>query len=154
MGRPFNLFLSEYLTTAMGMPFEVGKTLLQVEYRPKRRFEPLEEADQGVKIELEKFKEKFKEEDELSNPEEAEMYFTDRLAQSSEPVVPATEQVLETDAAGYLADCELLLCVYRRSRGFQTHAYPSGLLIRTNACWRSCLRSFLTVVWNKHERFH
>lgn len=154
MGRPFNLFLSEYLTTAMGMPFEVGKTLLQVEYRPKRRFEPLEEADQGVKIELEKFKEKFKQEDELSNPEEAEMYFTDRLAQSSEPVVPATEQLLETDAAGYLADCELLLCVYRRSRGFQTHAYPSGLLIRTNACWRSCLRSFLIVVWNKHERFH
>ncbi|WVO22780.1 uncharacterized protein IAS62_004118 [Cryptococcus decagattii] len=104
MGRPFNLFLSEYLTTAMGMPFEVGKTLLQVEYRPKRKFEPFEEAGQGAKIEQEKFKGKFKEEDELSNPEEADMYFTDRLAQSSEPVVPATEQVLETDAAGYLPD--------------------------------------------------
>ena len=29
------LFASEYLTTALGMPFEVGKTLLQVEYKPK-----------------------------------------------------------------------------------------------------------------------
>jgi fusion and transport protein UGO1 len=29
------LFASEFLTTAMGMPFEVGKTLLQVEYKPK-----------------------------------------------------------------------------------------------------------------------
>lgn len=29
------LFASEFLTTAMGMPFEVGKTLLQVEYKPR-----------------------------------------------------------------------------------------------------------------------
>jgi fusion and transport protein UGO1 len=26
------------------MPFEVGKTLLQVEYRPKKRFAPAEES--------------------------------------------------------------------------------------------------------------
>ncbi len=29
------MFAAEYLTTALGMPFEVGKTLLQVEYKPK-----------------------------------------------------------------------------------------------------------------------
>jgi fusion and transport protein UGO1 len=30
-----SLFAAEYLTTALGMPFEVGKTLLQLEYKPK-----------------------------------------------------------------------------------------------------------------------
>ncbi|KAJ9126874.1 hypothetical protein QFC24_001910 [Naganishia onofrii] len=34
------LFASEFLTTAMGMPFEVGKTLLQVEYKPKEGVVP------------------------------------------------------------------------------------------------------------------
>jgi len=38
-------FASEYLTTALGMPFEVGKTLLQVEYKPKPG------VDDGAEIE-------------------------------------------------------------------------------------------------------
>jgi fusion and transport protein UGO1 len=49
--EPFSLyglgamFASEYLTTALGMPFEVGKTLLQVEYKPKPG------VDDGVELE-------------------------------------------------------------------------------------------------------
>lgn len=39
------MFASEYLTTALGMPFEVGKTLLQVEYKPKPG------VDDGVEVE-------------------------------------------------------------------------------------------------------
>jgi hypothetical protein len=35
--------VAEYLTTALAMPFEVGKTLLQIEYRPRKRFAPVEE---------------------------------------------------------------------------------------------------------------
>lgn len=42
---PIQLFAAEYFTTALGMPFEVGKTLLQIEYRPRRRFDPTPEAD-------------------------------------------------------------------------------------------------------------
>jgi mitochondrial fusion and transport protein UGO1 len=38
------VFAAEYLTTALGMPFEVGKTLLQVEYKPKEGVS----ADEGV----------------------------------------------------------------------------------------------------------
>nr|XP_019047841.1 hypothetical protein I302_04460 [Kwoniella bestiolae CBS 10118]OCF26771.1 hypothetical protein I302_04460 [Kwoniella bestiolae CBS 10118] len=101
MGRPFNLFLSEYLTTAMGMPFEVGKTLLQVEYRPRRRFATDEvEIVEGVRE-----KEEFElQDDQISNPEEADMYFSDRLAQPPAPLAPPPEIVAETDAAGYLPD--------------------------------------------------
>lgn len=143
MGRPFNLFLSEYLTTAMGMPFEVGKTLLQIEYRPRRRFESLEVAGQGVKVEGENFKEKFKEEDELSNPEEADMYFTDRLAQSSEPIVPATEQVLETDAMGYFPDCEFRYTFtegQERSKACETIRFAC----KDQSCWREVYGAFLS----------
>lgn len=145
MGRPFNLFLSEYLTTAMGMPFEVGKTLLQIEYRPRRRFEPLEVAGQGVKVEEEKFKEKFKEEDELSNPEEADMYFTDRLAQLSEPIVPATEQVLETDATGYLPDCKFCYMLIEGRERFES-CEAIRFAGKNQSCWCSSLRSLLIVV--------
>ncbi|KAK8843483.1 hypothetical protein IAR55_007142 [Kwoniella newhampshirensis] len=102
MGRPFNLFLSEYLTTAMGMPFEVGKTLLQVEYRPRKRYAPIEQDD----IVISENEKGSAEEDELSNPEEADMYFTDRLAQPSASLIPPPEaSTLEaTDASGYLPD--------------------------------------------------
>ena len=34
------LFAAEYFTTALGIPFEVGKTLLQIEYRPRRKYDP------------------------------------------------------------------------------------------------------------------
>ena len=42
---PIQLFAAEYFTTALGMPFEVGKTLLQIEYRPRKRFDPTPEAE-------------------------------------------------------------------------------------------------------------
>ncbi|WWC64239.1 uncharacterized protein I303_106848 [Kwoniella dejecticola CBS 10117] len=101
MGRPFNLFLSEYLTTAMGMPFEVGKTLLQVEYRPRRRFVQEDELDMSRIEEKEEFE---LQDDQISNPEEADMYFSDRLAQPAAPLVPPPELIAETDASGYLPD--------------------------------------------------
>ena len=44
MYGPLQLFATEYFTTALGMPFEVGKTLLQIEYRPRKRFQPPEEV--------------------------------------------------------------------------------------------------------------
>lgn len=44
MYAPLQLFVAEYFTTALGMPFEVGKTLLQVEYRPRKRFVEYEEG--------------------------------------------------------------------------------------------------------------
>lgn len=46
MYGPIQLFAAEYFTTALGMPFEVGKTLLQIEYRPRKRFDPTPELDQ------------------------------------------------------------------------------------------------------------
>lgn len=42
---PIQLFAAEYFSTALGMPFEVGKTLLQIEYRPRRRFDPTPEDE-------------------------------------------------------------------------------------------------------------
>ncbi|WVQ94782.1 hypothetical protein IAU59_001864 [Kwoniella sp. CBS 9459] len=108
LGRPLNLFLGDYLTTAMGMPFEVGKTLLQVEYRPRKKFAPLEDDQEGLEtLEGENVGEKaYKgEDDELSNPEEADMYFSDRLAQPAAPIVPSSETVAaDVDASGYLPD--------------------------------------------------
>ncbi|OCF34136.1 hypothetical protein I316_04085 [Kwoniella heveanensis BCC8398] len=110
LGRPLNLFLGEYLTTAMGMPFEVGKTLLQVEYRPRRKFAPLEDDElaglEGIEGESVGEKPYKGEDDELSNPEEADMYFSDRLAQPSAPIVPSAEPLAATDAdaSGYLPD--------------------------------------------------
>ncbi|WVO18235.1 hypothetical protein L204_105943 [Cryptococcus depauperatus] len=109
-GKPINLFIGEFLTTAMGMPFEVGKTLLQVEYRPRRQFamqqqEMLGIADPNVVLEDDMEQSApTKQEDELSNPEEAELYFTDRLAQSTLLTVPAVAPPMETDASGYLPD--------------------------------------------------
>ena len=41
---PLQLFAAEYFTTALGMPFEIGKTLLQVEYRPRKQFAPIGEG--------------------------------------------------------------------------------------------------------------
>ena len=46
------MFASEYLTTALGMPFEVGKTLLQVEYKPKPGVDDGQEVE-GVDFEAE-----------------------------------------------------------------------------------------------------
>jgi hypothetical protein len=46
------MFASEYLTTALGMPFEVGKTLLQVEYKPKPGVDDGQEVE-GVDFEVE-----------------------------------------------------------------------------------------------------
>jgi hypothetical protein len=43
---PLQLFTAEFFTTALGMPFEVGKTLLQIEYRPRKRFVPIEETEE------------------------------------------------------------------------------------------------------------
>ncbi|EIW66968.1 hypothetical protein M231_03933 [Tremella mesenterica] len=94
---PLQLFATEYFTTALGMPFEVGKTLLQVEYRPRKRYAPeveeMKQRDFGA------------EDDELSNPEEVEMYFTDRLSAPSIPLeLPLDVPALPTDPFGYLPD--------------------------------------------------
>lgn len=43
---PIQMFAAEYFSTALGMPFEVGKTLLQIEYRPRRRFDPTPEKEE------------------------------------------------------------------------------------------------------------
>ncbi|ORY29136.1 mitochondrial carrier domain-containing protein [Naematelia encephala] len=93
---PLQLFAAEYFTTAIGMPFEVGKTLLQVEYRPRKRFAPVEDdlpdgRDWGA------------EDDELSNPEEADVYFSDRVTAPAAPLEPL-ETNLEPDASGYFPD--------------------------------------------------
>jgi fusion and transport protein UGO1 len=107
---PLQLFTAEFFTTALGMPFEVGKTLLQIEYRPRKRFAPVEEV-------VEKERDWGAEDDEvrltarvavvlilqLSNPEEADVYFTDRLAASTGAFVPPPEPVAP-DASGYLPD--------------------------------------------------
>ncbi|KAL7421450.1 hypothetical protein Q5752_004336 [Cryptotrichosporon argae] len=93
---PLQTFATQYFVTALGMPFEVGKTLLQIEYRPRRRFAPDDEL-----VEAEK-KEWDAEDDELSNPEEAEAYFTDRLASSTTSFVPPPAPA--PDASGYLPD--------------------------------------------------
>ena len=44
MYGPIQMFSAEFFTTALGLPFEVGKTLLQIEYRPRGKFEPISEA--------------------------------------------------------------------------------------------------------------
>ena len=46
---PLQLFAAEYFTTALAMPFEVGKTLLQIEYRPRKRFAPDEDLKEDEK---------------------------------------------------------------------------------------------------------
>lgn len=48
MVGPIQLFAAEWFTTALGMPFEVGKTLLQVEYRPRKRFDTLTDVEEPV----------------------------------------------------------------------------------------------------------
>lgn len=45
---PIQLFAAEYFSTALGMPFEVGKTLLQIEYRPRKRFDTAPEEAKVV----------------------------------------------------------------------------------------------------------
>ena len=45
---PIQLFAAEYFSTALGMPFEVGKTLLQIEYRPRKRFDTTPEEAKVV----------------------------------------------------------------------------------------------------------
>lgn len=124
---PIQLFAAEFFTTAIGMPFEVGKTLLQVEYRPRKRFEELASGDgslaQGgllggaggsgsagsgaAEDEDEKAggRDWGAEDDELSNPEEADVYFTDRLAASSQAYVPPPEDIQPEDS-GYLPDLQ------------------------------------------------
>lgn len=46
---PIQLFAAEYFTTALAMPFEVGRTLLQIEYRPRRKFAPLDDVVEAEK---------------------------------------------------------------------------------------------------------
>lgn len=89
---------------ALAMPFEVGKTLLQVEYRPRKRFAPTEEDVNEEKAEDEM-------EIPLENPEDAEMYFTERLAEPSRELIPPPPALETTDAAGYFPDCK---CCYAR----------------------------------------
>lgn len=50
---PIQLFAAEWFTTALGMPFEVGKTLLQVEYRPRKIFDTEVALDEKLPEEAE-----------------------------------------------------------------------------------------------------
>lgn len=115
---PLQLFAAEYFSTALGMPFEVGKTLLQIEYRPRRKFAPSlptpteESGRRGSKAE----------ELEVEDEDAAAAYFSDRL--SSETYLPPPEQVapdVQVDpATGYIADPEptwLLKDDFEISRG-------------------------------------
>ena len=54
---PIQLFVAEWFTTALGMPFEVGKTLLQVEYRPRKRFDAVPEDGEGIVVEKDRDRE-------------------------------------------------------------------------------------------------
>jgi fusion and transport protein UGO1 len=86
------------------MPFEVGKTLLQIEYRPRQRFEsaPGSAAETPA---AEKDKHEWgAEDDTLSNPDEADIYFSDRLEQATGTFVPPPPPA--ADASGYLDDRE------------------------------------------------
>lgn len=57
---PIQLFAAEYFSTALGMPFEVGKTLLQIEYRPRKRFDTTpEEAKVEFEVEDEEVSTRF-----------------------------------------------------------------------------------------------
>lgn len=95
------LLASEYFTTALGMPFEVGKTLLQVEWKPKEGVAPVEvfEDDDEDDDEEEEDLEEIEGEgdsyasgrrprrrntshplDEINNPEDADAYFSDVIS--------------------------------------------------------------------------
>lgn len=95
LSSPLALIASNFFITAVGLPFEVGKTLLQVEYRPRARFAPPEaevKKDWGA------------EDDNLSNPDEADVYFSDRLEAPSQSFTPPPPP--KADASGYLSDRE------------------------------------------------
>lgn len=75
------------------MPFEVGKTLLQVEYRPRARYAPPEpetKKDWGA------------EDDSLDNPDDADVYFSDRLEAPNQSYTPPEPP--KADSSGYLSD--------------------------------------------------
>lgn len=96
---PVHAFASQFLVTALGMPFEVGKTLLQVEYRPRKKFQPEEQAQEEEKPEW------GAEDDTLDNPDEANVYFSDRLQTPKSTYVPPTPPAAK-DPSGYLEDSE------------------------------------------------
>ena len=81
------------------MPFEVGKTLLQIEYRPRKRYMPAQEQQAA---EAQEQRDWGAEDDTLSNPDEADVYFSDRLEQQSGSFVPPPPPA--ADESGYLSD--------------------------------------------------
>ncbi|TXT08775.1 hypothetical protein VHUM_02903 [Vanrija humicola] len=82
------------------MPFEVGKTLLQVEYRPRKKYAP---AEASAEHERDASHDWGAEDDTLSNPDEADVYFSDRLVAPSGTFVPPPPPKA-ADASGYLED--------------------------------------------------
>ncbi|KAJ9106401.1 hypothetical protein QFC21_001547 [Naganishia friedmannii] len=118
------LFASEFLTTAMGMPFEVGKTLLQVEYKPKEGVVPdgsvVPEHDPGNATIAEMTDDESVLDDgeqgsqrifrnteaSITNPEEAEAYFQDVIQGGSRPFAASTaeDDAEPVDQAGYLPE--------------------------------------------------
>ncbi|KAJ9101372.1 hypothetical protein QFC20_005253 [Naganishia adeliensis] len=110
------LFASEFLTTAMGMPFEVGKTLLQVEYKPKAGAvvgtidEEVGEERVGEMTDEESVVDEGERasnvEASITNPEEAEAYFQDAIQGGTRSYISstATDDNEPVDQAGYLAE--------------------------------------------------
>lgn len=119
--EPFSLyglgtmFASEYLTTALGMPFEVGKTLLQVEYKPKPGVDDgieLEGIDYEVELDSDSASDEDRprrpsriREDTINSAEDAEVYFQDTISSSRRPIRSFQEDNGEAvDSEGYLPD--------------------------------------------------
>lgn len=146
-------FASEYLTTALGQPFEVGKTLLQVEWTPREDVAPPEpEVFSESSSDAESDGEEQpaggsrqnradgrrrprarpsapQSQQPIENPEDAEAYFSDVIsgASGSRPFVPTAEVAEDAEEALETdRDAEGYLPDIPQSYRIRTDVSPSG----------------------------